>query len=308
MRNLLALIASVGLVGCVGSVDSGTPIIDDGSQTPETDNPAGSDLTPAKKLYDDNVHSIFQNKCGAGVCHAEAGTGGTVTKFVATDAARGWEVATNFTALVGIYTTAAPALTIVDAGHKGVSYETAEKEKITAWLAKELELRQGQPQQPQTPGTPTLPQSIDAAIAKFAGCMTLENFNAANMANSWGNLTAQNNQQCRDCHNNGGEGFTASDQASIMFPAISTRKGQFLQYFTVDSTKFPAEPVKVIINMTSFRGVARGIDPHREHPTFNPDTNQGMTALNNFYNRTMQKVAAPQGDPGFCMPKTMSPL
>jgi hypothetical protein len=303
MRNLLALIASAGLVGCVGSVDPADPIIDDGSGTPEVDNPAGSDLAPAKKLFDDNVYSIMTLKCGSSSCHAEAGSGGTVTKFVATDAARGWEVATNFTALVGAYTDSAPVISLVQAGHKGITYEQAEKDKIGAWLSKELELRQGQPQ--TQPGPETLSQAADRVISKFAGCMTLTNFNAANMANAWGNLTAQNNQQCRDCHNNGGEGFTASDQASIMFPAISDRKMHFLQYFTVDLTQ-GAEAAKVIINKVSFRGVALGQAPHLEHPRFNPDTNQGMTALNNFYNRTVEGVNAPMGDPKYCAPKTLS--
>ncbi len=301
MRTLFALIASAGLVGCVGSVDPADPIIDDGSGTPDVDNPAGSDLAPAKKLFDDNVYSIMTLKCGAAACHAETGVGGTVSKFVAAEASRGWQVATNYTTVVGGYTTAAPVLTLIEAGnHKGITYDATEKEKITAWLAKELELRQGQPNQPQGGGE-TLSQAADRVMAKFAGCMTLTNFNAANMANAWGNLTAQNNQQCRDCHNNGGEGFTASDQASIMFPAISTRKMHFLQYFTVDLTKGAAE-AKVIINRVSFRGVALGQDPHREHPRFNPDNNQGMTALNTFYNTTMTAV----NTAGACEPKPLS--
>jgi hypothetical protein len=300
MRTLFALIASAGLVGCVGSVDPADPIIDDGSGTPDVDNPAGNDLAPAKKLYEDNVHDIMALKCGATACHAETGTGGTVTKFVAAEKSRGWSVATNYTTLVGGYTTAAPVLTLIEAGHKGITYDTAEKDKITAWLAKELELRQGQPNEPQQPGGETLSQAADRVMSKFAGCMTLTNFNATNMANAWGNLTAQNNQQCRDCHNNGGEGFTASDQASIMFPAISTRKMHFLQYFTVDLTKGAAE-AKVIINLVSFRGVALGQDPHREHPRFNPDNNQGMTALRAFYDRTMTAV----NTPGACEPKPL---
>ncbi len=302
MRTLFALIASAGLVGCVGEVDPADPIIDDGSQTPEVDNPAGSDLAPAKKLFEDNVYDTLALKCGAAACHAETGVGGTVSKFVAAEKSRGWTVATNYTTVVGGYTTAAPVLTLIadNGAHKGITYTPDEKEKITAWLAKELELRQGQPNE-QPGGGETLSQAADRVMSKFAGCMSLTNFNAANMANAWGNLTAQNNQQCRDCHNNGGEGFTASDQASIMFPAISTRKMHFLQYFTVDLTKGAAE-AKVIINQVSFRGVALGQDPHREHPRFNPTNNQGMTALNKFYTDTMTAV----NTPGACEPKPLS--
>jgi cytochrome c553 len=305
MRTLFALIASAGLVGCVGSVDNGDPIIDDGSGTPDTDNPTKADLTPAKKLFDDNVYSVLAAKCGSTTCHAQAGTGGTVTKFVATDKADGWSVATNFGALVSNYTTSAPVLGYPDSGHKGIAYTPAEKDKITQWLAKELELRSGQPTTPTGPQVETLSQAADRVMSKFAGCMTIENFNAANMANAWGGLQAQNNQQCEDCHNNGGEGFVASRQAPLMFPAISGKKMYFLQYFTVDLTKGAPE-AKVIINKVSFQGVARGQDPHREHPQFNPDTNQGITALTTFFNTTTAKAALPQGDPAFCAPKPLA--
>jgi hypothetical protein len=306
MRTLFALIASAGLVGCVGSVDgpNGDPIIDDGSGTPEVDNPAQADLAPAKKLFDDNVYPILLSTCGASSCHAEAGTGGTVTKFVATDKANGWSVATNYTALVGGYTTSAPVLTYVSAGHKGVAYTQPQKDAIAAWLTKELELRQGVPTNTD-PAVETLSQAADRVISKFAGCMTLTNFNAANMANAWGGLTATNNQQCEDCHNNGGEGFVASRQASIMFPAISDRKMYFLQYFGVDLTG-GAAAAKVVINKVSFQGVALGRAPHLEHPRFDPNTNQGITALTTFYNTTTAKANAPQGDPLFCAPKTLS--
>jgi hypothetical protein len=303
MRTLLALLASAGLVGCVGSVDP--PIIDDGSGTPEVDNPAGSDLAPAKKLFDEGVYPTLNMKCGGGSCHAQAGMAGSVTKFVATNASDGWSVATNYTALVGGYTTAAPVLTLIEGtNHKNVTYTPDEKGKITSWLSKELELRQGQPQTGGG-GVETLSQAADRVMSKFAGCMTLTDFNATNMANAWGGLQAQNNQECDNCHNNGGEGFVASRQEAIMFPAISTRKMYFLQYFTVDLTKGPAE-AKVIINNVSFRGVARGLDPHREHPQFNPDTNQGMTALAAFYQRVMTNVGKPMGDPAYCAPKVLS--
>jgi hypothetical protein len=69
-----------------------------------------------------------------------------------------------------------------------------------------------------------------------------------------------------------------------------------LQYFTVDLTQGTAN-AKVIVNTTSFAGVANGHPPDNEHPRFNPTNNQGMTALNQFYTLTTQRMAAGTCDP-----------
>jgi hypothetical protein len=295
MRTLLALIASVGLVGCVGDVSE--PIIDDGSGTPETDNPSGNDLAPAKKLFDDNVFPIFQMKCTGGTCHSEAGAGGSITKFVASTAAEGWKVATNYTALVGGYTNAAPALTKIEPGnHYNVTYAAPDKEKIVAWLAKELELRQNAP--PTTPGAESLSAAADRVMSQFAGCMTLTNFQQANMANAWGNLQS-NEGACQQCHQNAGFGFIANNNANIMFPVVSTKKMYFLQYFTVN-LQGGAAAAKVEPNRVSFAGVCNNQAPHIAHPRFNCNNNNGFTALTNFYNLTVQEIAK-----GTCQPKPL---
>ena len=61
-------------------------------------------------------------------------------------------------------------------------------------------------------------------MSQFAGCMTITNFNTANMANAWGNLQAKNGSECKRCHATGGEGFIASTNAQVMFDTISTNK------------------------------------------------------------------------------------
>jgi hypothetical protein len=296
------LIASAGLAACVGDMSNPPPPDpkngDDGNDN--GDNPSGADLTAAKKLFDDNVYSIVNGKCSGGACHSETAQGATLTRFVATDKARGWEIAVNYTALVSNFTpTTAPILTMLKAGHKGMTYTPDESTKITEWLTKELELRNGQPNQPQQPGGETLSQAAERVMSAFAGCMTQANFNAANMANAWGNLNTQNNQQCENCHANGGEGFIASRDATSFFTVVSTKKMFFLQYFTVDLTQ-GAAAAKVKINPVSFAGVANGQDPHREHPRFNATNNQGMTALTNFFNTTSAAVTA-----GTCQPKPL---
>lgn len=303
MRStLLATIAALGLVGCVGGISSegGDPLDSpDGDGNDNGDNPAGADLSAAKMLYDTNVHPIMVAKCTGGACHAETSTGATLTRFVATDAAKGWQTATNYTALVGNYAaSAAPVLTKVKAGgtlgHQGKTYTTDEETKITAWLNKEVELRNGQT--PITPppgggGPETLSAATERVLSEFAGCMTKTDFDAANMAQAWGGMQAQNNQECDNCHATGGEGFVASRLSSQFWNIFSNKKYYFLQYMTVDLT-MGAAAAKVVINTTSFRGVATATDPHREHPTFNATNNQGMNALNSFYTTTMAKKTA----------------
>lgn len=295
--SLLAAIATVDLMGCIGSVEQGGNPLEtgDGDGNDNGDNPAGGDLTAAKQLFDTTVYAIISAKCTGSACHAETSQGATLTRFVATDPAQGWQTATNYQALVGNFTpTAAPILTKLPAGipHQGVSYTADETTKITAWLTKELELRNGQPNQPTTPGQESLAQASERVLAEFAGCMTLADFQAANMAEDWGDMNAQNNQQCENCHATGGEGFVASRQEAFMWNVFSNRKYYFLQYLTVDLLG-GASAAKVIINETSFRGVATAQAPHQEHPTFNAGPNsQGMQALQQFYDLVVARKTA----------------
>jgi hypothetical protein len=294
--TLLAALAAVGLVGCVGGIEQGSDPLGtgDGDGNDNGDNPAGGDLATAKALYDSNVYGIVNMKCSGGSCHSETATGTTLTRFVATDAARGWQVATNYQALVGSFvSSAAPILTKIASGHQGITYSADDTTKITDWLNKELELRNGQPGGTQTPpaGGETLPQASERVLSEFAGCITKANFDAANMAQAWGRMQANNGSACETCHSTGQSFFLANSAGTLMFDTVTTKKYFFLQYLTVDLTA-GATGAKVIINESSFKGVSAGQDPHREHPRFNALQNQGMNALKTFYNSTMAAKAA----------------
>jgi hypothetical protein len=302
MRILLALIASAGLVSCVGDISSNADPKSGNDGNDNDDNPSGADLSAAKRSFDSNVYSIINAKCSGGACHSENAQSSTLTRFVATDAARGWEVAVNYTALVGNFAPAtAPILGMIKGGahHSVAPYTSAEEMKITDWLTTEVNLRNTGQQTPPTQGGETLSQAAERVMSAFAGCMTITNFNQANMANAWGNLQAENNEQCENCHSNGGEGFIATRNADLFFSVVSTKKMYFLQYFKVNLTQ-GAAAAKVEINTVSFKGVATAQDPHREHPRFNATQNNGMTALTNFYNLTSAAVTA-----GTCQPKPL---
>jgi hypothetical protein len=304
MRTILALIASAGLVGCVGSVDmpsgGGDDVADpttgnDGNDN--GDNPAGADLSAAKALFDTGVYSTVKAKCTGGACHGETESGGTLTLFVANDAAKGWQTAVNYTAFVGNFTNSAPVLTKIEAGHKNITYLPAEKEKIVAWLSKELELRNNTG--PTMPGQDSPSTVVDKLMSQFAGCMKITDFQAANMAGAWANLQSGDGA-CKRCHTNGGEGFIANENATAMFGVVSTKKMFWLQYFTVDLITNGVAGAKVIPNSVSFAGVCNRQAPHVGHPTFPCTANAGLTALKSFYDKTVANITA-----GGCPPKPL---
>ena len=305
MRTILALLASAGLAGCVGSVDMPPTPGPDVPVDPTTgddgndngDNPAGADLSAAKALFDTGVYNTVKAKCTGGACHGETESGGTLTLFVANDAAKGWQTAVNYTALVGNFTNAAPIITKVEAGHKNITYTPTEKSGIVAWLSKELELRNGTG--PTPPGQDSPSTVVDKLMSQFAGCMKLTDFQATNMAGAWANLQSTDGA-CKRCHATGGEGFIANENATVGFGVVSTKKMFWLQYFTVDLITNGVAGAKVIPNSVSFAGVCNRQAPHIGHPAFQCTNNAGQIALKNFYDKTMANIAA-----GGCAPKPL---
>ena len=309
MKTILML-ASVGLMaslaGCVGGLDVPQMTTDplatpDGDGNDNGDNPVGADLSAAKALFDSGVYTVISAKCSTGACHQQAGAGGSITKFVATDASEGWQIATNYGALVGTFDAAsAPILNKIAGGHQNVTpYTAAEKTAITSWLNKEIELRNGQ----EGGTSPTAPETLGAASERvtnaFASCMNITDFQTADMANKWGNK-GSNEGPCKTCHVNGGYGFIASDDEGRFFNRVTTNKWEFLQYFTANLT-MGAAAATMEVNRVSFNGVSQNKDPHREHPRFNStDNDQAIQALQQFYTLTMARVTA-----GGCTPRIL---
>ena len=87
----------------------------------------------------------------------------------------------------------------------------------------------------------------------------------------------------------------------LAFWFISDLNVYMLQYFSVKLDLANLANSKVEINTKSFLGVSNGQDPHREHPRFNAQTNNGMTAFQNFYTKTMEGVTA-----GTCGPSKLT--
>jgi hypothetical protein len=255
MRSIL-LAVFVLATGCVGTLNQNPPGDDDDDPGPTEE---------ARTLYIENVHPIMA-RCSGGTCHStDATASAAIGKFYTADASAGYTGITSAISIVGTYTEIAPVLTKIDAGHQGIVYSGAERTAILDWLAAEFEERKDD----------TGPPPVDpvALLKTFSSCMTIENFNQAQMAQLFGGMAALNGQACTNCHQSGGFGFTVSNQADIYFQLISTSMSQHLKYFSVLNGK-------VVLNGGALANAGTVIP---DHPPFDPVNNQGQPALEEFY-------------------------
>lgn len=277
MRHLLAVVLGFA-AGCVGAVGQ--------EGTPDNPKPDSGTTTPGDKegptIYANDVHGIMMKCSGAG-CHDANAVSAALGKFYSSDAAATYAKLEGAPSIIGsggqAFSSIAPILTHIEAGHKAVVYTPDEKTKITNWLAKEVEERAGT--------TPTMPpEDPKETLRKFSGCLTLADFQTAQMAQKWGALAADNNQKCLNCHQGGTAGFIVSTNSELFFQVISEQSAYMLKYFAVDTTM---SPYKVVVNTGSMTNAGVML---AGHPRFNPTVNAGMEALRAFYDLAMAKQTA----------------
>ncbi len=141
---LLAAVASMGLVGCVGELDTTAPGPGgDGDGDMDGDGTGGGGggggASEAKRMYNNNVYPVMQAKCIG--CHSLAGPVGNVSGFVTPDVSNAHATILEFTSVMGSFApTTAPVLLKVAAtgGHQGQNYSSDEVNKITDWLNQEV--------------------------------------------------------------------------------------------------------------------------------------------------------------------------
>ena len=131
-----------------------------------------------------------------------------------------------------------------------------------------------------TPDAPTV--DVKAILRDWSGCMTLANFQAANMATAWSQLTTNDGKQCLNCHEQGQHNFIASNDENAFFTGLSQHSYFLVKYFSVDIAT-----QKVIVNTQSFKAANNA----NGHPKFNPDANPGITALQTFFTATAANTA-----------------
>jgi hypothetical protein len=239
--------------------EEGTP--DGNPVTPDADNQQGF---TARQLFDNNVFSIISAKCNSAACHGETAPV-TNPNFVDATATEAYDRATTQPKLVGDYSSAAPILTKIAAGHKGVTYSPQDIGAIGKWLQKEVDER---------------PPQRDL-IREWSGCMTLDDFQASNMAQATGNEET-NQGRCKTCHALGEYDHVASDQQAAFFQMLTTDRTWLGQYFAVDAMN-----TTVLVNQVNFDEVGNGLAPHTTHPRFDAQNGQGRVALRDFHARTL---------------------
>jgi hypothetical protein len=203
-------------------------------------------------------------------------------KFAPAQLSQYYALDTSLPALVGTFDKAtAPILTKIAGGHNA-TYTATESGNIASWLDAEKMARAG--------GGPG-PTDV---MAVFSGCMTITDWNAQGVASAFAN-TGSNQGNCIQCHVNGQGNFIASTDSQRVFDVITQHRAFLGAYFTTDVSD-PANP-KVAVNTGLFTTASQGRPPLYEHPLFQPDGNQAITKLTNFFNLTMQHQQA-----GACSP------
>jgi mono/diheme cytochrome c family protein len=274
-------------------------------------NPNPNPDSQARKKFEQNVYPIIKASGQASdcfSCHSAAGPSGNVTGFVAPDLADAYATATSYQIVVGNFApSAAGILTKIAAGHQGRTYSQAQIDTIKDWLNTEVtERSNGGGTGGGTGGTnETYSAATARVLNQWSACMSLTNFNAANMAQAWGNMQTNNGERCASCHSTGGYGFMATGIAETkaggppgLFTTMATNQYYTVMYYSVDLSDTTRDATgklmnaKMKVNEDSFKGVAQNIAPHVQHPSFNYTNSQGINALKTFYTSTAAAVAA----------------
>lgn len=129
-----------------------------------------------------------------------------------------------------------------------------------------------------TPTTPDAPPTATPLeiLGQWSGCITLQNFQAANMAQAWGTMAASNNQLCRNCHGVGDFGFIATNDENLFYTTMTEHSAYLVKFFSLQGSD-------VVVNTGS---VANAATTLVGHPKFDPVNNPGMLALQKLYTDT----------------------
>lgn len=298
VRNLLIAtsFASLTAMGCVGEFeDPGegpeNPGTDPGFENPLPPSGEGEADADTVALFEETVQPVLNAKCSGAACHSGAGT--FPPKFLGDGQNNVYQTLVSFDSVIGGFQPGiASIITRVDPGpHTPVlapaqEYTPGDVAAISDWLDAEYQVRglgDG-----DVPPDENAPLTSRQAMMEFVGCMTLANWEQADM----GDFADKNSGDgpCRNCHNDGLARFNTNDESELMF--------QYNRYeiFSVGFFATRVDPVtgnaEVIpahdkLEIMSDGGGAGGI-----HPTFRyDDDDDDYQALQEFYDLTMAAKA-----------------
>jgi hypothetical protein len=294
---LLAAIASVGLVGCVGELDDGNMTGGGGSGVGSgtNPNPQGSN-SMAKMMFEQNVYPIIHNPGQVSDCSSCHGPGGAgLGAFVSANLSDAYATATSFQGVVGNFTpTTAGILTKIDGGHNGRMYTADQRTAIVNWLAQEVVERGGTGggSGSGSGGGESAGQATARLLNQWSACLSLTNFQSAKMAQQFGaQMQTNGGARCESCHATGGNGnFIVTEVENTYYSVVDTDVTYMAQYFTVDLSQ-GVPSAKVIVNDLTFYGVSKAAPPHTEHPTFQWDNSIAKAAVDQLYTLTTADLA-----------------
>lgn len=273
MRRLFLLTSILLLsAGCVGSI---------GDENPGGGDDDDDDDQPQKMgevVFKRDVHPAML-KCSSAGCHDITAVSAALSKFYDADPDKSYDATVMSPTLVGTFSSIEPIITKIEAGgHNNMTYSADEKSKILNWLSIEAEERKGE--------TPTPTVDPKALLREWSGCMSLENFNAANMTQAWATLGADDDRLCMSCHQ-GGLGFYIVNNPQTYFDVLSSTSAFLVKYFSVSTVDN-----KVVVNSGSLENANKIAG----HPTFPVKTNAGYLALEEFYMLTATRKMMGQCD------------
>jgi hypothetical protein len=302
-KTILATIASLGLIGAAGCLQD---IPDDTTTPPVTeDPPVVTNPTPqsnGEEIFQRDIIPLVQS-CAGGACHS--GTGTDPLKFLGTgDTTQFYSAMVQYSQVHGTWDTSRAAMIeklqlAADSGvlHFGQEpYTPAEIALIEGWFEVE---RAARGEQPNTGEPPAGNLDTRQLFAQWAGCMTLDNWNASNMG-QWRNKNADGDQ-CASCHNDGQFWININPDNNTMFRMNKTElyiPGFFAARLNPDGTGEIVPAYDKLVRM------GRG-DPGSLHPTYNVNVqnDQYFQYLTDFYNRTKAQMEA-----GTCAAPGFEPL
>lgn len=291
--NKSLLLLSLGLAwSCTGDF---TPVedprlggtdVDPGEVNTGGENGAGGNLVIAKDFYEANIDPLMKAKCSA--CHA--GEGALSTAFLTEINGSSYNTILAYNEITGGFGLG-PATLLTKGAHSGSQWwDDGEVALIQQWFDAEKAAAETDEEDVVIVDPGEEPGEAPVAIAdglslmkEWSGCMTLDNWEEANMG-SWANKPAEDNKTCQDCHSDGLLRFNTDPDSSLMF-TFNRYQLYMIGFFSQEFD--PADGSGMMV--PNIPRLVRAGNGTTGHPEYNTNPNDlYMQRLQEFYELTLE--------------------